>query len=678
MLLIVAQRATSRAQRSAAAAFLAAGALFILVNRLAILRFDRPLNPDEAMMAAGAMRTLYGWLSWNILDLITSGPLNSAILAWPYLFGGDITMLSTRLTGLACVLGALGLWFCTVRKLTANLSAAMLALVPVTLFLAGTSYPDFVHYSSEHLPVLLLSLALFLFAASFDGDGLAKLTGSALVLGLVPFAKLQAAPIAAVIGAFVLVRAVVTRSSVGIATRVAAVIAAALAGAVVFLLPLVLSGQLDDALKSYVVQPRLRTDAWTDRIPRMIYEMPLFAALLAAYAATFAAALLAFAHARRRGAAVEMTQSWRWCATLAAVLLPVSYAAISFSGRDFIHYLLLSLPALVLVGGAAMSPIAAAGARSRPRLAVTQLGLLALFAALCLPAARHDAEWGQFWYSRGGGIYQRGKLFEAPRMLAWLRPTARDSMVCWGWAPECYLDAAVRPATREPTNENQVYPLPLRDYFRARFLRDFNAGNPDVVVDAVAPGNFPLGDPKEADISAFPALREIVERDFARVSRVDPAERCPRVYVRKSRLAALDESLIAFSAIQASAAQPGHEATAVDDGSVFETCNDNWLLPLGTPGSLTLRFHRPAPLRTVAILNTRRVARDLPVGSHRIRLSIHHAGRVVHTRDVLMRPFPFWTTVRLDNALEADAITLDILSFIGVGGGLNEVKAYRD
>src|SRR6186713_114095 len=86
--------------------YLLACAALVLLNRVHILQFDQVINPDEAMMAASAMRTRHGWLSWDIVDPQTSGPLNATILAWPYLFGKDITLFSARLTGIACILGA--------------------------------------------------------------------------------------------------------------------------------------------------------------------------------------------------------------------------------------------------------------------------------------------------------------------------------------------------------------------------------------------------------------------------------------------------------------------------------------------------------------------------------------------------------------------------------------------
>jgi hypothetical protein len=87
--------------------YLLSSLTLLLLARSPFLRYDPIMNPDEAQMAANAILSHYGWLNWNTVDPTTSGSLNSAILAWPYLFGGDITLYSTRLTGLACVFATL-------------------------------------------------------------------------------------------------------------------------------------------------------------------------------------------------------------------------------------------------------------------------------------------------------------------------------------------------------------------------------------------------------------------------------------------------------------------------------------------------------------------------------------------------------------------------------------------
>src|SRR6202011_1349505 len=134
-------------------------------------------------------------------------------------------------------------------------SIAILATAPAFIFWSAAAHTDFVHYSSEQLPIFLLAVAFYLFVRSFEGERFRYPVGAGLVLGLVPFAKLQAAPIAAVMGAFVVARVVVNASQGNRRSamlRAAAVCSAALLPGLTLLVPLAVSGEFDAFLNGYL------------------------------------------------------------------------------------------------------------------------------------------------------------------------------------------------------------------------------------------------------------------------------------------------------------------------------------------------------------------------------------------------------------------------------------------
>jgi len=147
--------------------------------------------------------------------------------------------------------------------------------------------------------------------------------------------------------------------------------------------------------------------------------------------------------------------------------------------------------------------------------------------------------------------------------------------------------------------------------------------------------------------------------------------------MRRERFAALERSLIQFANVSATASAAGHLAQAPDDRSIFETCDDYWLLPKGTVGGVTIYFHQAEPLSSVAILNTRDGDRR-DQASEKVRLSSRLDGETVAVHELLLQPFPRWTYFRFEKPVIADELRIDVLSYRGVGGGLNEVKAYRD
>ncbi len=653
--------------------FLVLSLAVLLYGRRQILSYDLILNPDEAQMAANAMLAQHGWLNWNIVDTTTSGPLNSMILGWPYLFGGDITLFSTRLTGVACVYGLALFLFLALRRLSDD-GTAIVTIAPAIFFFAGVSFYDVVHYSSEHFSILLLSIAICFFVYSFRANQLGYLIGAALVLGMVPFAKLQAGPMAAAAGSFVLARSAytgMTSSPKSVVRNVAAVVGAAVLPAVIFLVPLSFSGGFDDFLKSYFIEQRLRVTGWSNPLPSLIGIVPVFRAMPESLVMPFVIAVVLVGFAACIGLRRIVAPTIAWTLVLGAMLVPVAFASISVTGRVYFHYLLLAVPALMILGGATLAAMAQYFGPENRRSMLLRWLSLGIVLLILLPGVRGDP------FARAGGAFLQGQPFTATHTLAWLHPTETDRIVCWGWQAECYVNAAIPPSTRDATNENQIYGTILRPYFRSRFLADFARGRPDFVIDAVAPGSFRFDDPDRQGIASFPEFSKIIDRDFVLLSQVNPPGRCQRLYVRRARLAAFEKSLIKFASVIATDSVAGHPAQALDDRSIFETCDDNWLLPKGMLGTATIDFAEAGPLASVAILNTRNGSRG-DQASDRIRLSARLGGKAIAVKELTLEPFPRWTYYRFDKPLTADGLTIEILSYRGIGAGLNEVKAYRD
>jgi hypothetical protein len=262
----------------------------------------------------------------------------------------------------------------------------------------------------------------------------------------------------------------------------------------------------------------------------------------------------------------------------------------------------------------------------------------------------------------------------APRSLSWLHPKDDDTIVCWGWQPECYVESAMKSATRDATNENQLYETRLLPYFRNRFIADVRKARPDFIVDFTGP-SVRLSSIEQHSIRAFPEFNELISADFELMSAADPIERCPRLYVRKSRSEALSKALVEFDSITGPS-DGISSPRAVDDRSIFESCLDYWLLPKGELGTLTITFRSPAPVKSVAILNTSNAASD-ERAADRVRLSLMDSDRTIAAREMALNRFPQWTTVELTPSPQiATSLKVEILSFFGSGGGINEVKVY--
>jgi hypothetical protein len=652
-------------------AFLGLNLLFFLVCRLSIFQYDLILNPDEALMAANAMKARYGWLNWNIVDPLTAGPLASSILAWPRIFGGDITLFSTRLTGAILGWSFLSLLFLTALRL-ASVAASIVAIFPFFLFLGSSTYFDFVHYTSEHLSLFLLATAIYALAASFRINSMTWLLASAFALGLVPFAKLQAAPLGAIVGTFVIARAFKIEAwRLSSWQRLGIVTVTALMPAIIFLMPLVLLGEIDDFFKSYLLQQSLRIENWSDQVPKMAHSTSSFMNLLAANLALVISGIFACVSSKRSTTPPRNSSIQIWFLALALALVPVTYAVVAAPGRNYTHYLLFFLPTLALLCVVALSYVSL-------DWHARKVALVAPFiAAVAIMFPRNVWEQASNPVLRAEGAFLQGHAFDVSRPLQWLNPTPEDLIVCWGWRAECYVDNGLRAATRDATNENQLYDTALKDYFRDRFLREFTKTPPDFIIDVVAPGSFRFNNPETQSIESFPAFADIVRNHYQKVSSMNNPTRCPRVYVSRERMKTFNHQRIAFASVTATASAPGHEAAAVDDGSVFESCSDYWLLPDRQTGSLEIRMHQVERVKSVALLNTRN-GRMGDRSTRKLNLIFQARGVVAHRLQVDLQPFPHWTLLKLEEAIEADTVRVEVVSFNGKGAGINEIKLYRN
>ncbi|RFS17676.1 hypothetical protein [Emticicia sp. C21] len=173
-----------------------------VVFRLPVVVYNIPLNPDESVFIVGAMTLAENPVYWESVDGCTSGPFSFyAITAFCEIFRQPYDYVSARIVGLLLMLGSLILNFFTLRKFFSTTSAAISSFC-VVAFLSTTRHHDFVHFGSEHLPIFLLSIIGLLYALMAKNTELKKehLFWFGFVAGMVPFAKLQAAPISMMIG----------------------------------------------------------------------------------------------------------------------------------------------------------------------------------------------------------------------------------------------------------------------------------------------------------------------------------------------------------------------------------------------------------------------------------------------------------------------------------------------
>ncbi len=140
--------------------FFALGGILLVGMRLPAVIFNQEINPDESQMIAHAITLKHYPVYWESVDGTTIGPVNNYLLLLPAFFGLGFDYTAIRLLGLVWIIGSLFFFYHSVKNFFGTLTA-LLSLLPPLFFLTFTQDPDFIHYSSEQLPVFLLNVALW-------------------------------------------------------------------------------------------------------------------------------------------------------------------------------------------------------------------------------------------------------------------------------------------------------------------------------------------------------------------------------------------------------------------------------------------------------------------------------------------------------------------------------------
>ncbi len=161
------------------------------------------LNPDESQFLVAADKLFYDHNFFRSVNTGTSGPFNIYPLMLPAVFGLSPDFASSRLTGVIAVLLST-FWLYRALTLVGNERLARLAILPVAGTLALWRHGELVHNSSEHIPSLLVALAIYQ-GAKLIMDTSRHLAPSFFWIGFIAsaayLAKMQAVPIIVGVGA---------------------------------------------------------------------------------------------------------------------------------------------------------------------------------------------------------------------------------------------------------------------------------------------------------------------------------------------------------------------------------------------------------------------------------------------------------------------------------------------
>jgi hypothetical protein len=655
---------------------LAVAAFALLYGRWYSIIFPIPLNPDEVQAAANTLRILSDGFNWDSLDGTTVGPLNSIILMWPKIIGLDVTLAFTRLTAFF-ILALVCIFIYLTIRIFLNKWMTFFCCAPLVFFYAYTKSPEFLHYSSELFPLLILCIANFLVISSLHKPGnffSIKIFIVGVLLGSVPFAKLQAIPIAFFIGAFALLLILFFNSARK--KNLFLLLIGSLIVPTFFFVPLIITGNLSHFWYSYIVWAGVYIKEPTsilgihgmiasDDTLRVVVYLLLSLLIFCSLSNRLIVSRYVF-FGREFGAGLLYS----------FVVLMVALWAISKPGNPFPHYLMFFPPFVIIF--LAYSLRYCLGSFLQ-RFSFLAAYFFLTFASIYSLA--YIVDLGRFDFNRKSyaTVLKQNFQTELPNILAWL-PSTNNSLLVWGWMPQWYLLSGRAPATRESHTYAQVMPSKLNNYFRSRFLLDFDLSNPDFVIDAVNGSSFGFNDPSKYSPSIFPEFRNVLNSRYSKLAPLEDNNACPALFVRNDLNVAIQREIIIPKSVVASDSYGGIGSKYLPrnlfDNSVMEdSCTNFWLLPDNERGIVKISLNQPESISKISILNTQNGRyMDRSTGEVVVRLK---SNDLVVRRETTLRPYPFWTTIELNEEVVADSIEISIDSYNGLGGGLNEVKIFR-
>jgi hypothetical protein len=386
---------------------------------------------------------------------------------------------------------------------------------------------EFLHYSSECVSVLLIALGTWQLL-SIKLSAHATWLRCALLgvtVAIIPLAKFQAAPLAAVLGVGGLAAIVLNRAAPR--WRLTGFFAAGAISVYAFLLAFLwIFGVFHDFAQSYIVNNFIYSvtgGAWRGSFQHFVNfcfgrsDLWWYQESILLYA-LFAGFYLCW---RRLGHGAPMPRS-SFAGLLILSLLAAAVYAVYRPMRPFDHYLVFLFFPLALAAAASFAACCSAS-----RKAAAAHAFFFILLTIAAPA---------YFRARQLNTESERWMVATPQHLVCpscdvLRRIAKpgDKVAVWGWAPEKYVLTGTIPSTRDTLTVRQIETTPQQAYYRQRFMDDLTRNPPQAFVDAVGRGQFVLHDRTVSGHEIFPALRDYVRDNFDFADDVDGV----RLYTRR-------------------------------------------------------------------------------------------------------------------------------------------------
>ncbi len=495
--------------------------VLLLLLRLPIIIYNQAFNPDENLFIVGAMTLAEEYYYWETVDGGSSGPFNFYIITlFCELFHQPYDYISTRIISICLLIGSLLFYFYSIKE-TFSISIAILSIFPVVAYFANVQHQDFLHFSSERLPIFLMSIMTYLYVKVSKTHQI-KVSTTFLfgcLAGIVLFTKVQVIPIAFAMSISMLwllyKRTNKIFSKYTFWLIIGSMTVPTILGIIAWKLNFV-----DKALKYYLHNHLLYgggNNIWEGFYNSLFDKVNVFLRIIVALSL-----LLVTYHILYKRTLKPSKLSVFTILFLISTLLVVYK-----TGFIFQHYLLLLVFPAVLLYATFLNDLFNF---SKKRIIVTVLTtftIIVLSNTLVYPFVNYYVTSGTT--QRPLPISETGK-----QILKYIQP--KEKLVIWGDDGRLYLETQRMQGIRWSNSHWGMYSSETQKEYQNEYIKEFKDGKFPVFVDTHA-SNATFMPREQCGFETLPAIKKIIEEEYQFIGEFDGKN---RVFVRKDRLILLN------------------------------------------------------------------------------------------------------------------------------------------
>ena len=492
---------------------------WMVASRWPGLFYFLPFDPDEAQIVAAAQTLGTQPVLYRMADGASAGPLVIYGAGLPWIFGSVPSLVVARLIAVLYAWAGVAAIYIGIRATGAELAGRLGALA-AALFYGLNGFWNFVHYNSEMLPSALCAWSTAFLVSLFCMN---RVNGSrrwewraylaAMLLSMVPFAKLQLVPLALCIGILIYGRGVWMHSGKWTQTlRYTGMLALSiLIFPAAFFLFIYFGGGFDYFFHSYILNNLLYAGsgyssrfnvAW--QLLKTGDEMILWGGggvIATSMILLFDLLVGAGKSGPRRIIALI-------CISLAGV---AAYCVLAPS-RDYIHYLLLLPLPMAFALGAVVAWMEESEVKALRHRAVLLIAPAVLILAL-LPYLFVKVKSNNSW--AGSAYFWSHKPWTgvAAELLKRSKSPS-EGLLVWGYVPELNVNTGILQASRLSITSAQIQQNALTPFYRKSLMEDLSAHPPRFIVDAVCKEGFIFTDGDLYGPKCFPEFNRVLTTDY--------------------------------------------------------------------------------------------------------------------------------------------------------------------